>query len=140
MKSRLFTQHQRFRRWAKSGVFERIFKLLASEHDNEYMIIDATIVRAQRRRTKNLNGGHLACPRCHEASRVCRKSLRPILQASRLKAFLRLKSHLRQHNRQRLEARIGPTPNLDLKSKRLSHYAIQHPQHNYNTCGATPWR
>ena len=27
--------HQRFGRWAKSGVFERIFKLLASDHDNE---------------------------------------------------------------------------------------------------------
>src|SRR5450756_1260885 len=31
--------HQRFSRWAKSGVFERIFKLLASDHDNEYMMI-----------------------------------------------------------------------------------------------------
>ena len=28
--------YQRFNRWAKSGVFERIFKLLASDHDNEY--------------------------------------------------------------------------------------------------------
>src|SRR5450756_1013226 len=28
--------HQRFSRWAKSGVFERLFKLLASDHDNEY--------------------------------------------------------------------------------------------------------
>src|SRR5262245_25946363 len=26
--------------------FERIFKLLASDHDNEYMMLDATIVRA----------------------------------------------------------------------------------------------
>src|SRR5712675_958293 len=34
--------HQRFGRWAKNGVFERIFKLLASDHDNEYMMIDAT--------------------------------------------------------------------------------------------------
>src|SRR5438046_1590443 len=33
--------HQRFSRWAKSGVFERIFKMLASDHDNEYMMIDA---------------------------------------------------------------------------------------------------
>src|ERR1035437_8128166 len=40
--------HQRFSRWAKSGVFERIFKLLASDHDNEYMMIDATIVRAHQ--------------------------------------------------------------------------------------------
>src|SRR3954470_23275092 len=55
------TVHQRFSRWAKSGVFERIFKLLASDHDNEYMMIDATIVRAhqhsagarKKRRTSN---------------------------------------------------------------------------------------
>src|SRR5271154_3722040 len=40
--------HQRFSRWAKSGVFERVFKLLASDHDNEYMMIDATIVRAHQ--------------------------------------------------------------------------------------------
>ena len=35
-------------RWAKSGVLGRIFKLLASDHDNEYMMIDATIVRAHQ--------------------------------------------------------------------------------------------
>jgi transposase len=40
--------YQRFNRWAKSGVFERVFKLLASDHDNEYMMIDATIVRAHQ--------------------------------------------------------------------------------------------
>src|SRR6266516_530384 len=40
--------YQRFSRWAKSGIFERIFKLLASDHDNEYMMIDATIVRAHQ--------------------------------------------------------------------------------------------
>ena len=40
--------HQRFSRWARSGVFERIFKLLAEDHDNEYMMIDATIVRAHQ--------------------------------------------------------------------------------------------
>jgi len=43
--------HQRFSRWAKSGVFERIFKLLAEDHDNEYMMIDATIVRAHQHST-----------------------------------------------------------------------------------------
>src|ERR1700688_1369224 len=42
--------HQRFSRWAKSGVFERIFQLLASDADNEYMMIDATIVRAKQPR------------------------------------------------------------------------------------------
>ena len=40
--------YQRFNRWAKSGVFERIFKLLPNDHDNEYMMIDATIVRAHQ--------------------------------------------------------------------------------------------
>ena len=40
--------YQRFNRWAKSGVFERVFNLLASDHDNEYMMIDATIVRAHQ--------------------------------------------------------------------------------------------
>src|SRR5215472_15535410 len=40
--------YQRFNRWAKSGVFERVFKALASDPDNEYMLIDATIVRAHQ--------------------------------------------------------------------------------------------
>jgi transposase len=40
--------HQPFTRWAKSWVFDRIFKLLAGDHDNEYMMIDATIVRAHQ--------------------------------------------------------------------------------------------
>src|ERR1700722_15323796 len=37
-----------FSRWAKSGVFERIFQLLSTDCDNEYMMIDATIVRAHQ--------------------------------------------------------------------------------------------
>ena len=40
--------HQRFSRWAESGVFARIFTMLGSDHDNEYMMIDATIVRAHQ--------------------------------------------------------------------------------------------
>ncbi len=40
--------HRRFRRWCESGVFERIFKMLAADHDNEYMMIDSTIVRAHQ--------------------------------------------------------------------------------------------
>jgi transposase len=32
----------------RAGVFERIFQLLASDADNEYMMIDATIVRAHQ--------------------------------------------------------------------------------------------
>jgi len=40
--------HTRFSRWAKSGVWERIFKLLSSDADNEYAMIDSTIVRAHQ--------------------------------------------------------------------------------------------
>ena len=39
---------QRFDRWAKSGVFDRIFKTLAEDRDNEYMMMDSTIVRAHQ--------------------------------------------------------------------------------------------
>jgi len=39
---------QRFNRWSESGVFERVFNMLAADHDNEYMMLDATIVRAHQ--------------------------------------------------------------------------------------------
>src|SRR3954453_3580679 len=35
--------HRRFSRWAKIGVWERMFEHLASEADNEYAMIDSTI-------------------------------------------------------------------------------------------------
>ena len=40
--------HQRFSRWCKSGVFERVLNHLASDADTEYVMIDATIVRAHQ--------------------------------------------------------------------------------------------
>jgi len=86
---------------------------------------------------------NLACRRCvgaTYASRVCSKNLRPILQAQRLKTFLQLKSYMSRRNRQRLKARIPPTPKQELSSKRLAHHAIQMPQSNYSTKGAMPWR
>ena len=42
---------------AKSGVFERIFQLLSTDCDNEYMMIDATIVRAHQHSAGAKNGG-----------------------------------------------------------------------------------
>lgn len=38
----------RFNRWSKSGIWQRIFSQLAKEPNNEYAMIDSTIVRAQR--------------------------------------------------------------------------------------------
>lgn len=40
--------HTRFSRWAKSGVWERVFRHLATDADNEYAMIDSTIVRAHQ--------------------------------------------------------------------------------------------
>jgi transposase len=38
----------RFSRWAASGVWKRVFQHLAEEADNEYAMIDSTIVRAHQ--------------------------------------------------------------------------------------------
>ena len=40
--------HLRFSRWAKSGVWERVFQHLAADADNEYAMIDSTVVRAHQ--------------------------------------------------------------------------------------------
>ena len=39
---------QRFRRWARGGVFESLFKSLSGDPDFEYAIIDGTIVRVHQ--------------------------------------------------------------------------------------------
>ena len=40
---------QRFRRWAKKGVFERLFEELSEEPDFEYALIDGTIVSVHQK-------------------------------------------------------------------------------------------
>ncbi len=40
--------HARFSRWATSGVWARVFSALSADADNEYAMIDATIVRAHQ--------------------------------------------------------------------------------------------
>ncbi len=40
--------HTRFGRWAKSGVWARIFQHLAGDADNDYAMLDSTIVRAHQ--------------------------------------------------------------------------------------------
>ena len=40
--------HTRFGRWAKTGVWKNLFKALAVDADNEYAMIDSTIVRAHQ--------------------------------------------------------------------------------------------
>ena len=40
--------HTRHMRWSRSGVWEPVFKRLAADADNEYAMIDATIIRAHQ--------------------------------------------------------------------------------------------
>ena len=40
--------HRRFSRWAVTGIWERVFQHLAADADNEYAMIDSTIVRAHQ--------------------------------------------------------------------------------------------
>jgi transposase len=40
--------HTRFSRWAVSGIWQSLFKHLAEDADNEYAMIDSTIVRAHQ--------------------------------------------------------------------------------------------
>ena len=49
--------HTRLSRWALRGVWERVFKHLAQDADNEYAMIDATIVRAHQHSAGSLKKG-----------------------------------------------------------------------------------
>lgn len=40
--------HTRFSRWERSGIWKRIFEALSADADNEYAMIDSTIVRAHQ--------------------------------------------------------------------------------------------
>lgn len=40
--------HKRHSRWSRSGVWGRVFKALAEDADNEWAMIDSTIVRAHQ--------------------------------------------------------------------------------------------
>ena len=40
--------HTRFSRWARKGIWRQVFEALCEDADNEYQMIDATIVRAHQ--------------------------------------------------------------------------------------------
>lgn len=40
--------YQRFNRWCRDGVWDRLFKALADQPDFEYVLVDSTIVRAHQ--------------------------------------------------------------------------------------------
>ena len=42
------TLYRRFWRWEKTGVWDKVFRFLVRDRDNEYLMIDSTIVRAHQ--------------------------------------------------------------------------------------------
>jgi transposase len=49
--------HTRHSRWAERGVWERLFQTLSADADNEYAMLDATVVRAHQHSAGAANGG-----------------------------------------------------------------------------------
>jgi transposase len=48
--------HTRFSRWAKAGVWERVFKVLTADRRNEYLMLDTTLVRAHQQAATGKGG------------------------------------------------------------------------------------
>ena len=55
----------RFSRWCHAGVWERVFDALTADRNNQYPIIDSTIVRAHQQAT---TGKAAREPHCQIAS------------------------------------------------------------------------
>ena len=48
--------HKRFSRWAKAGVWERVFEALIEDPKNEYLMLDTTLVRAHQQAATGKGG------------------------------------------------------------------------------------
>jgi transposase len=48
--------HKRFCRWAKAGVWERVFEALIDDPKNEYLMLDTTLVRAHQQAATGKGG------------------------------------------------------------------------------------
>jgi len=50
------TLHKRFTRWAKAGVWDEVFAALIKDRDNQYLMLDSTIVRAHQQAATGKGG------------------------------------------------------------------------------------
>ncbi len=50
------TVHTRFARWAKTGVWEKVFAALIADRRNEYLMLDTTLVRAHQQAATGKGG------------------------------------------------------------------------------------
>jgi len=48
--------HKRFTRWAKAGVWQQVFDSLIKAPDNDYLMLDSTIVRAHQQAATGKGG------------------------------------------------------------------------------------
>jgi transposase len=48
--------HARFSRWAKAGVWERVFAGLIKDRDNQYLMLDTTLVRVHQQAASGKGG------------------------------------------------------------------------------------
>ena len=68
--------HKRFTRWAKAGVWERVFDSLTGAPDNQYLMLDTTLVRAHQQAATGKGGpesGSGAFPRRIDHQDPCRR-------------------------------------------------------------------
>ena len=50
------TLHKRFTRWAKAGVWDEVFASLTKDRDNQYLMLDSTLVRAHQQAATGKGG------------------------------------------------------------------------------------
>ena len=50
------TVHKRFSRWAKSGVWEKIFESLLEDPSNDYIMLDSSLVKAHQQAATGKGG------------------------------------------------------------------------------------
>ena len=50
------TLHKRFLRWSKAKVWERVFDSLTRDRDNQYLMLDSTLVRAHQQAATGKGG------------------------------------------------------------------------------------
>jgi putative transposase len=53
------TVHKRFTRWAKARVWERVFAELTRDPDNDYLMLDSTLVRAHQQAATGKGGAKI---------------------------------------------------------------------------------
>jgi transposase len=53
------TTHKRFTRWAKAGVWEKVFDSFTGDPDNQYLMLDSTIVRVHQQGATGKGGARI---------------------------------------------------------------------------------